>query len=270
MKMAIIAVWTFLLLTSGVAIAMKTGGCRSVSAPIPLNMVNTSVDDMYNGCRQEMSGLVENTYLEEERKTTKNFNASWTKAEKCARNRTIQDNLKLKHVQAICAYSAGHLEIYKDFNQACLTNKSIYTSSFKFHSLHFLLTEAILLLKQNPDQQGCYTTYRRTKIEFAGEVNKEIRFGSFASSSFLQNLTHFGEKSCFEIKTCFGAYLKSYPVMGEKEKEVLIPPYEVFNITAVIKKEKVKDLWCDVVYKLQSNKTQSDLNCKMVKSVQIG
>uniref|UniRef100_A0A4W5KCV4 NAD(P)(+)--arginine ADP-ribosyltransferase n=2 Tax=Hucho hucho TaxID=62062 RepID=A0A4W5KCV4_9TELE len=248
----------------------KTGGGRSVSLPIPLNMAPDSVDDMYNGCRQEMSGLVENTYLEEEKKTTTNFNASWTKAEKCARNRTIKDNLQLKHVQAICAYTAGHPTIYKDFNQACFTNKSIYTSAFKFHSLHFLLTEAILLLKQNPDQRSCCTTYRRTNLNFTGEVNKEIRFGSFASSSFLKNLTHFGEKSCFEINTCFGADLKSYPVIGDYEKEVLIPPYEVFNITAVIKKEEVKDLWCDVVYKLQGNKTLSDLNCKMVKSLQIG
>ncbi|KAM9399068.1 ecto-ADP-ribosyltransferase 4-like [Salvelinus alpinus] len=268
--MAIVTVWTFLLLTSGVAGEMKSVGGRSVSPPIPLNMAPDSVDDMYNGCGKEMSGLVENKYLEEEKKTTTIFNASWTKAEKCARNKTISDNLKLKHVQAICAYSAGQPTIYKDFNQACFTNKSIYTSAFKFHSLHFLLTEAILLLKQNPDQRSCCTTYRRTKLNFTGEVNKEIRFGSFASSSFLKNLTHFGEKSCFEINTCFGAFLKSYPVMGDYEKEVLIPPYEVFNITAVIKKEEVKDLWCDVVYKLQGNKTLSDLNCKMVKSLQIG
>ncbi|XP_071261121.1 ecto-ADP-ribosyltransferase 5-like [Salvelinus alpinus] len=224
-----------------------------------------SVDDMYNGCRPKMSWRVSNTYLEEEKKNPTIFNKSWLNAEKCARNKTINHNLTLKHVQAICAYTSEDPPIYNVFNQACRTGKSNYTLSFQFHSLHFLLTEAILLLKESPDQQRCYTTYRKTNMTFKGEVNTKMRFGFFASSSFLKNLTGFGEKSCFEISTCFGASLNPYSVF-ENETEVLIPPYEVFSITAVVKKEDEKGLWCDVVYKLWSIKTQSDLNCKLVIS----
>ncbi|XP_070973452.1 NAD(P)(+)--arginine ADP-ribosyltransferase 2-like [Oncorhynchus clarkii lewisi] len=243
----------------------KTDGVPTVSPPIPLNMVPTSVDDMYNGCRPKMYWRVNNKYLEEDKSLTDIFKQSWTTAEKCARSKTITDNLTLQPIQALCAYSARHPAIYNVFNEACRTGNSVYTSSFKFRSLHFLLTEAILLLKENPDQNRCYTTYRRTNMEFTGKVNTEMRFGFFASSSFRKDLTHFGEKSCFEIKTCFGASINPYSVCQD-EKVVLIPPYEVFKITEVIKKEDAKDLWCDVVYKLWSIKTQSDLNCKLVIS----
>ncbi|KAK7910188.1 hypothetical protein WMY93_014872 [Mugilogobius chulae] len=79
---------------------------------------------------------------------------------------------------------------------------------------------------KNPCQNSCQTTYRRSKLKFTGEVNQEIRFGAFASTSKRTDLTTFGKETCFHIKTCFGAYLKHYPILGDHEQEVLIPPYE--------------------------------------------
>ncbi|KAL1278832.1 hypothetical protein QQF64_025505 [Cirrhinus molitorella] len=38
-----------------------------------------------------------------------------------------------------------------------------------------------------------------------------------------------------------------------REKEVLIPPYEKFKVTAVKTKRKQKDLWCDTVFTLKSS-----------------
>lgn len=100
-------------------------------------------------------------------------------------------------------------------------------------------------------------------MEFGGKVNQLIRFGFFASSSLDKGISQsFGEKSCFEIKTCAGAYLKSYPVLGEQEKEVLIPPFEMFKIT---KKEKGQNvLNCKSLFKLESVGFQYNLNCKAV------
>uniref|UniRef100_A0A673YCB5 NAD(P)(+)--arginine ADP-ribosyltransferase n=1 Tax=Salmo trutta TaxID=8032 RepID=A0A673YCB5_SALTR len=226
-------------------------------------MVPDSVD-MYKGCIEKMGKKVKE-YLRNETNAGGFFEQAWTKAEKCAsKNYSVNqklDKLSHNHIKAICAYTGGQPKIYPAFNQAVRTNRTEYTTSFQFHSLHFLLTDARRLLKEK--QQGCHTTYQRTNMEFAGEVNKEIRFGLFASSSFLKNLTHFGENTCFELKTCFGTDLKSYPEMGNYEKEVLSPPYEVFKVTAVLKKENDENLWCDVVYKLKSINTLSNVNCNI-------
>ncbi|XP_029622412.1 NAD(P)(+)--arginine ADP-ribosyltransferase 1-like isoform X1 [Salmo trutta] len=242
-------------------------------SPIPLDMVPNSVDDMYQRCTERMFKKVQGEYLPNENSNVRIFKEAWMKAERCANNvekRFKEDNsqynskeLTHDHIKAICAYTAELSEIYPVFNQAVRTKRTQYTTSFHFHSLHFLLTEALRLLKLN--QKTCHTTYRRTNMEFVSKVNKVIRFGLFASSSFIKNLTHFGEESCFEIKTCFGADLKSYPEMGNYEKEVLIPPYEVFKVTAVLKKENDRNLWCNVVYKLKSINTLSNLNCKIFK-----
>uniref|UniRef100_A0AAY5KPV3 NAD(P)(+)--arginine ADP-ribosyltransferase n=1 Tax=Esox lucius TaxID=8010 RepID=A0AAY5KPV3_ESOLU len=67
------------------------------------------------------------------------------------------------------------------FDSAVRTNKTVYKTTFKFHSLHFLLTDALRLLKLK--QPNCHTTYRRSKSAFEGKVNQIIRFGYFASKA---------------------------------------------------------------------------------------
>ncbi|XP_041728846.1 T-cell ecto-ADP-ribosyltransferase 1-like, partial [Coregonus clupeaformis] len=238
-----------------------------LNSPIPLDMVPNSLDDMYDGCTEQMYNKVQKEYLEHENNREGIFKQAWMNAEKCARKAKSNSKGKLTHdhIKAICAYTAGFPKIYPVFNQAVRTKRTEYTTSFQFHSLHFLLTDAIRLLKLN--QQTCHTTYRRTNMEFGGEVNKIIRFGLFASSSLEKGISKkIGDKSCFDINTCFAANLKSYPNMGNHEKEVLIPPYEVFKVTAVMKKENDENLWCDVVYKLESIKPpKSNLNCNIFK-----
>ncbi|XP_024240098.2 erythroblast NAD(P)(+)--arginine ADP-ribosyltransferase [Oncorhynchus tshawytscha] len=248
-----------------------------LNSSVPLDMVPNSVDDKYKHCTEKMYKKVQEEYLPNENSTEGIFKQAWMKAEGCAtiekvKKRFQKDKSKYNpkelthdHIKAICAYSAEVPEIYPVFNQAVRTSRTEYTTSFPFHSLHFLLTDAIRLLKLN--QKSCHTTYRRSNMEFVSKVNKVIRFGFFASSSLDKGIsTKFGEKSCFEIKTCFGAYLKSFPKLGNHEKEVLIPPYEVFRVTAVLKKENYKNLWCDVVYTLKSiTKPRSNLNCKLFR-----
>ncbi|XP_029604669.1 ecto-ADP-ribosyltransferase 5-like [Salmo trutta] len=243
-----------------------------LNSRIPLDMVSDSVDDMYEGCNKKMGRKVKE-YLRNEINTGGIFEQAWANAQNCASKKYRSDNnkkekLSYNHIKAICAYTGGQPKIYPAFNQAVRTNKTEYTTSFQFHSLHFLLTDAIRILKLK--QKNCHTTYRRTNMEFDGKVNKVIRFGFFASSSLDKEISKiFGDKSCFEITTCFGAELKSFPVLGNHEKEVLIPPYEVFKVTDVLKKENDRNLWCDVVYKLKSINTLSKLNCKIFNKTTI-
>ncbi|XP_049427582.1 NAD(P)(+)--arginine ADP-ribosyltransferase 2-like [Epinephelus fuscoguttatus] len=223
---------------------------------IPLSLSPDSVDDMYYGCSHKMLIKVKRHYLP--RSTREGLHSTYTKlcALKAMKNKDIYDQLSVNHFRALCAYTAGS---YDDLNRAVRRGKTTYKTSFEFHALHFLLSDAIRLLKLN--QRSCYTTYRRSKLLFTGKAGQTMRFGSFASSSLNKNLRQFGRRSCFEIHTCFGAYLKSYSEFDSDEDEVLIPPYEMFNIVSVDMSGE-NDLHCDVLYKLETAGVYSSLNCQ--------
>lgn len=234
---------------------------RDLHHDIPLSMVDDSIDDMYFGCLPEMLDRVKKEVFDREKQESE-YAVFWNKAEDCARQRLtngLADGLTMQHLQAICVYTAYGL--YSDFNIAVRTQRSQYGSSFHFHALHSLLTSSIQILQKH---NYCHKTYRRTKNKFTGKVGQIIRFGTFTSSSHKTNLKLFGSKTCFEIKTCLGAFLKNYSFF-EREKEVLIPPYEMFNITKVYsggsKHEALKD--CSVVFVLESAGGKSNLNCKL-------
>ncbi|XP_053186897.1 T-cell ecto-ADP-ribosyltransferase 1-like [Scomber japonicus] len=232
------------------------------SQSVPLDMVPEAVDDMYRGCKKEMANKVNKKYFKKEFNGA--FKQAWINAEKCSNKPkdAVDKALDKNHLRAICAYSSN--DIYSQFNKAVRTSKKTYSSSFKFHSLHYWLTSAIQILK---DHQGCHTTFRRTGIVFTGKVNSLIRFGTFASSSFRRDLYAFGRETCFQVRTCLGAYLKHYPIFQTTEQEVLIPPYEIFKIKKIYNGQgtfpPLPD--CKRVFILESAGKQSNLNCKVAK-----
>ncbi|KAI3352969.1 hypothetical protein L3Q82_019545, partial [Scortum barcoo] len=225
---------------------------------IPLSLCEDSVDDMYYGCTQRMLINVKRHYLP--RSTKESLNSTYTKqcALRAMKNKDVYDPLSWNHFRALCAYTAG---AYYDLNRAVRNGRASYKTSFEFHALHFLLSDALRLLKLN--QRTCYTAYRRSRLLYRGESGQTIRFGSFASSSLNKDLRQFGRRTCFEIHTCFGAYLKFYTEFDSDEDEVLIPPYEMFNIVSVDTSGE-NDLDCEVVYKLKTAGVYSRLNCQAV------
>ncbi|XP_078135158.1 NAD(P)(+)--arginine ADP-ribosyltransferase 2-like [Sander vitreus] len=244
------------LKTSVASVQVPLGLSRLIS--IPLSLSSDSVDDMYYGCSEKMLIKVKRHYLPGS--TREGLHSKYTKlcALKAMKNKDIYDPLSWNHFRALCAYTAGS---YNNLNQAVRRGKSSYKTSFGFHALHFLLSDAIRLLKLN--QRSCYTTYRRSKLLFSGEFGQTIRFGSFASSSLSKDLHQFGRRTCFEIHTCFGAYLKSYSEFDSDEDEVLVPPYEMFKIVSVDMSGE-NDLHCDAFYKLETAGVYSSLNCQAV------
>ncbi|XP_026219016.1 T-cell ecto-ADP-ribosyltransferase 1-like isoform X2 [Anabas testudineus] len=239
---------------------------QDVKQPVPLNMADDAVDDMYDGCRENMTKKVNNKYFKKE--NTGKFKSVWKRAEPCV-NRTMKQKdpkdkaLTREHMQAICVYTSSTGKFYRIFNDAVRTGRSKYGTSFPYHSLHFWLTTAVQILNK---EKKCETTYRRTNLDFTGKVNQKMRFGSFTSTAKTTPSMNFGQKTCFKIQTCSGAYLKHYTYLNDEEKEVLIPPYEVFNITGKKNGRDVKELDdCEVVYLLKSIRVLSNLNCKAVK-----
>ncbi|XP_029916275.1 ecto-ADP-ribosyltransferase 4-like [Myripristis murdjan] len=247
---------------------------QPLSGPIQLNMAEDAVDDMYIGCTERMMRRVKDTFMKIERKNEV-FAKAWKNAENCAseklRHQHKNGTLTKDHIQAICLYTSNYITVsnrkfYDLFNTVTRTGRKTYTTTkFEFHAFHFFLTSAVQTLKNNQSSGTIKPTYRRTNSAFEGKVNKIMRFGSFSSSSFRTDLTHFGNKSCFEIWTNLGASLGEYSRISN-ELEVLIPPYEMFKITEIVKGKKLKKRKglddCKVLFILKSAGVHSNLNCQ--------
>ncbi|XP_062334902.1 T-cell ecto-ADP-ribosyltransferase 2-like isoform X2 [Osmerus eperlanus] len=229
-----------------------------------LDMAPNTVDDMYNGCTEDMHKVV-NNYLKEEL-NRKKFKNIWN-GDECntwATEKLKNDKgLTLDHFKALFVYTskkADNNHFFYDFMKEVRAKGPEYPSGFSYNALHFFLSDAIRILKEK--QPGCVITYRRTKDTYNVKVNDEIRFGFFASSSLDRGLAKYGAQDCFQINTCYGANLKSNEVYDQGE--VLIPPYEVFKVTAV-ELENKNVLKCEKMYILEkTSKPVSNFNCKAV------
>ncbi|XP_069024125.1 T-cell ecto-ADP-ribosyltransferase 2-like [Embiotoca jacksoni] len=226
---------------------------------LPLDMATDSIDDMYDGCRSEAAPLTD-LFGVFEWHFNRNFSFAWASAEKNAK-RPAHKHLKDDHATVVYMYTKMK-HIRQHFNRAVKTGKHKYrTDGFKFHYFYFYLTDAIQLLQHN--QTSCRTAYHRTWKRFdQNMVNATMRFGDFTwAASSKQAFEFNGNVSCFEIYTCFGADVTYYSATT-LEGQVLIPTYEVFTVTHVLR----NDPWCRVVYRLQSTKIpRTDINCKLNK-----
>ncbi|KAJ0056076.1 hypothetical protein NL108_018577 [Boleophthalmus pectinirostris] len=230
------------------------------SAIIPVNMMDKSVDDMYEGCSEAMAERVNSTYFPREMKNNQLFKFAWMKTESCANdkyNKRKDKALTKDQVHALGVYTGD--DVYGPFNAAVRVSADKYTTSaFKYHALHYWLVSALQTLNIN---KLCRTTYRRSRDTFTGQLYQEIRFGQFASSSVSPYLVDFGTETCFQIETCLGAPIKEYSCFST-EDDVLIPPYEKFKIMKIVQKSYEKLGNCKKIFVLKHVGTKTNLNCK--------
>ncbi|KAM9363650.1 ecto-ADP-ribosyltransferase 5-like [Symphorus nematophorus] len=271
--MAVTAVWAAVLMTYGVSVVTAKNSAESgLKGQVPLDLAPNAVDDMYAGCKDKMKYKVKMEYLANEKNKDKNFTLAWGEAEKYYnkkwrhKGKRPSTSLGKEQIMAIYVYTLDKPKIYLDFNNAVRTQKTEYKTTFRYHTLHFFLTDALQNLSaRKPVAEKCLTGYRRVGSYFSQDVlNKQIRFGSFTSSSmgWYPSAQRFGDKSCFEIITCSGADVSLYSRLGEAEREALIPPYEVFKVTKIERRSEQKSLPCEVVYKVKSTgQTLSNVNC---------
>ncbi|KAK1901431.1 Ecto-ADP-ribosyltransferase 5 [Dissostichus eleginoides] len=255
--------------------ALLSSAVPGLKGQVPLDLAPNSVDDMYTGCKDKMEYRVKKEYMQSEKDN--NFTLAWGEAEKNynqkwnrKKGKRPSTSLGKEQIMAIYVYTLANPNIYLDFNEAVRTQKHEYKTTFRYHTLHFFLTDALQTLNaRKPVEERCLKVYRRVNRSFSQDVlNKVVRFGSFTSSSMgrYASAQRFGDKSCFEIITCLGADVSLFSKLGESEREVLIPPYEAFKVTKIERRSAQKTLPCEVVYKLKSTKvTLSNLNCSLLK-----
>ncbi|KAM6450318.1 GPI-linked NAD(P)(+)--arginine ADP-ribosyltransferase 1-like isoform 1-T1 [Liasis olivaceus] len=218
---------------------------------IPLTMFDDSVDDQYTDC-----GPTTEVKVQEPGNIPlgKKYNETWEKARRhWASLGQVASDLSPIYGTAVVAYTVGDT-FYSDFNNAVREAGKSPSSyhDFTFKDVHFLLTKAVQARKP---KHGCHQVFRGIRNIHFNVSDKVVRFGQFASSSLEKTVAQkYGEDSFFIIKTCFGAQIDDISFHPE-EREVLIPPYETFNVTSHSESKR------GVVITLESRGIFSHFNC---------
>lgn len=202
-------------------------------------MATTSFDDQYNGCVDRMQDKVgELDDFNADSEAWKNAEAKWNETKASL---SVPEGFRAEYAITTLAYTQLNTLISKIFNwevESRGESEEYYLKNFNFKTFHFYLTRAIQVL-QNSSSPTCRYTHLHVKgIRFLAEYGSMARFGHFVSSSLnrTQDTNCWGD-TYFTIKTCYGAYIKDFSFHPEEE-EVLIPPFEMFQVENSIVTEK--------------------------------
>ncbi|XP_024254331.1 T-cell ecto-ADP-ribosyltransferase 2 [Oncorhynchus tshawytscha] len=203
-----------------------------------MDMVPNAVDDQYTHCREQMlKKVVEGGLLEEELKNSKTYSDAWG-AKQCTK--LIPGGVK-QHTDALVAYGHGGNEFRNMFNQAVETqggNVTVYNGNFQFKSLHFLLMDAMRLLKT----ENCQTVFRGSSKEYEAQVGSEVRFGRFTTTKAKRSDAEESASDngiLFNIISCTVVNIDEYTCFSDSIDQ-LISPAEVFRV-AEVKNVRNKD-----------------------------
>ncbi|PIO24256.1 hypothetical protein AB205_0025970 [Aquarana catesbeiana] len=200
-------------------------------------MSDKAFDDQYEGCTEEMESRI-NSLLAEEKRADPEFSSTWDAAKKKwnTEKPSVPSGFRDEYGIAIMAYSNKNSNLYWNFNRAVRDYRS--RDAFRYHSLHFLMTRAVVLLRSSC-WWSPWSVYRGMNgIYFVPEkIGGEVRLGQFSSSSTSQKVAKgFDDDTFFTFTSCFGAKIKKYSYYPDEE-EVLIPVDEVFTVTNFTKQE---------------------------------
>ncbi|XP_057606375.1 ecto-ADP-ribosyltransferase 5 [Hippopotamus amphibius kiboko] len=229
------------LLIALCGLGLRTQQAQTVTIQT-LDLAPNTFDDAYVGCSKEMEEEAVHL-LEEEKAKNSLLRESWETAQKAWERRppdpSLPPGFKTQHGTAIIVYTSSSKTLYEKLNQAVRTggdSRESYMQHFPFKALHFYLTRALQLLRgsgkcSREPGQVVFRGVKDTHFEPKG-LRDSVRLGQFASSSLNESVARrFGNATFFSLRTCFGVPIYSLSVFPE-ELEVLIPPYEVFEVAS--------------------------------------
>ncbi|XP_036764976.2 ecto-ADP-ribosyltransferase 4 isoform X2 [Manis pentadactyla] len=222
-----------LLLFSGL---QRPTGSSKVAIKVDFDLAPDSFDDQYQGCSpQVLEELSRGDYFTKELKAHRDYDKVWKNAHLTWLNRAkeLPKNMNITHAVAILVYTSKS-NVPSDFIRA-MANASRsaqqYIHSFHFKYLHYYLTSAIQLLRKEivmKNDSLCFEVHHEMKdVYLEAHRGAIIRFGQFLSASLLREKAQkFGRQTVFTIVTCLGAPVQEFSL----KKEVLVPPYELFEV----------------------------------------
>ncbi|NXD03327.1 NRT2 ribosyltransferase, partial [Certhia familiaris] len=232
----------------------------------PLDMSPSSFDDQYQNCVPAMTAALP-ALNQSEFQNNPDFAQAWAKAVAAWQSQSSSMSpLSPEQAIALMAYTMKDTKLYKNFNAAVRTAGSSpqeYRNNFQYKTLHFLLTQAVLKLREAQGQK-CHDVFRGSPDKFETQTGQEVRFGQFASTSVDRAVAEgYGTGTVFEVHTCHGVDIQAFSY-DPKEHEVLIPPFETFKVTDVSQEgDKAR-------IQLRSEKTYSKYSCEWLRGDNTG
>uniref|UniRef100_A0A8C3TQ41 NAD(P)(+)--arginine ADP-ribosyltransferase n=1 Tax=Catharus ustulatus TaxID=91951 RepID=A0A8C3TQ41_CATUS len=225
------------------AMAMATAAIQEV----PLDMAQKSFDDQYLTCTDDMATMLPELNSTEFCQNGE-FAQLWPEARAAwqARGSPTTPLIQVE-VVAVMMYTMG--EVHKQLNPAVHeagSSRQQYRNNFHFKTLHFLLTRALQKLR---DPNKCQDV----------KPGDKVRFGYFASTSQSHDVSAgYGTDTMFYVHTCHGANIQKF-FHNPSEREVLIPPFETFQVTNVIQEGSTMNI------ELRSTGSFSNYNCEWLQ-----
>ncbi|XP_019380605.1 PREDICTED: ecto-ADP-ribosyltransferase 5-like [Gavialis gangeticus] len=230
---------------------------------LPLGMAPNSFDDQYIGCTEEMEAAAPRLLQEERARHPlldgmwMNLTAVWAEKKKGLH---LPAGFRDVHGIAVLVYTDSVQPLYRDLNQAVReagVSRETYLRTFPFKALHYYLSRALQLLREDCGRMYRNQLYRGVRsIRFNPPAAGPVRFGQFTSSSLDASIARrYGNATSFILRSCVGAHieaLSSFPL----EQEVLIPPGEVFTVSNVTRQGDG-----NVLVLHSTNRTCSHFNC---------
>lgn len=215
------------------ATVIFTALCYKVTAVKQLDMAPEAVDTLYDGCDEQALKMVIHSVLKQELNRSEVFQKAWDT--KCSE--IIPGGVK-EHTAALLTHAHEDDGFREIFNNAVATmggNVSTYENSFHFKSLHFLLMDAMKLMKPLNGEK-CKSVFYAPETKYAAQKGSKVRFGRFtlvhSDGTAMEEPTE-GD-TFFNITTCFYVSLGGF--CKQKGDEVLISPAEEFTVEDVVQK----------------------------------
>ncbi|XP_037119264.1 T-cell ecto-ADP-ribosyltransferase 1 isoform X2 [Syngnathus acus] len=199
----------------------------TVSAVKQLDMAPNAVDLLYEGCRDDtMEKLIRSDVLQQELSQDVGFSTAWS--DKCS---MLLPGGTKEHTSALLAFINGNHAFKKAFDDAVETmgvNASTYEEHFHYKSLHFLLTDAMSLVRQ----KRCKNVYRVSETEYKVEKGVRVRFGRFTTVQTDLSIKEDVDGGVyFNITTCFYISLEGFCKLTEDV--AILSPTEEFTVEDV-------------------------------------
>lgn len=231
-----------------------------------INLASDSFDDQYQGCTQQiMEKLNQEDYFTKEIERNKTYAKAWYNAHLNWLNqaKTLPRSMVSAHAAAILVYSLSNT-VRSDFTKAMATggrSPQQYKDLFHFKYLHYYLTSAVQLLREEGlanNDYPCLKVHHEAKdIYLEASRGATIRFGQFLTISLLNKESpKLENQTQFTISTCLGVPVEYFSL----KREVLIPPYELFEVVNVSYHQTGNWL------QLQSIGNLSIYNCELLKA----